>query len=218
MTIKRLVSSSPSCCWPRSRRSSARNIELSTDPHSEDTVQLTIYNSEDLTLVRETRRITFKRGMNPLQFSWANTLIDPSSSVDLRFRTHGSELDLLDTTYPSRQTADAVLERAERMGRRRGGRDHLLHVGNHLVRRLPLRERPAESHDGLRRVTYASPTTRARTTPGAQIRLVVGTINLVEQVSRAGPARHDLEEPKPTSTARVREEAEADARGRAQAS
>ena len=76
----------------------ASNIDLSTVP-PRDTVQLTIYNSEDLTLVRETRRITFKRGMNPLQFSWANTLIDPSS-VDLRFRTHSGELDLLDTAYP----------------------------------------------------------------------------------------------------------------------
>ena len=54
----------------------ARNVDLSTVP-SRDTVQLTIYNAEDLTLVRETRRITFKQGLNPLQFSWANTLIDP---------------------------------------------------------------------------------------------------------------------------------------------
>ena len=54
---------------------SASNIDLSTIP-ARDSVQLTIYNSEDLTLVRETRRITFRRGVNPLQFSWANTLID----------------------------------------------------------------------------------------------------------------------------------------------
>ncbi|HZL87610.1 MAG TPA: hypothetical protein VFB96_04475, partial [Pirellulaceae bacterium] len=55
---------------------SAENVDLSTVP-SRDTVQLTIYNSEDLTLVRETRKVTFKKGVNPLQFSWANTLIDP---------------------------------------------------------------------------------------------------------------------------------------------
>ena len=55
----------------------ARNVDLSTVPQR-DTVQLTIYNSEDLTLVRETRTVTFKKGLNPLQFSWANTLIDPS--------------------------------------------------------------------------------------------------------------------------------------------
>ncbi len=76
----------------------AKNVDLSTVPPRE-TVQLTIYNSEDLTLVRETRRISLKQGVNPLQFSWANTLIDPTS-VDLRFKTHADELDLLDTTFP----------------------------------------------------------------------------------------------------------------------
>ena len=62
-------------------------------------MQLTIYNSEDLTLVRETRKVTFKPGANPLQFSWANTLIDPTS-VELRFLTHAEKLTVLDTTFP----------------------------------------------------------------------------------------------------------------------
>ena len=38
---------------------SARNIDLVTLP-PRAAVQLTIYNSEDLTLVKETRAITFK--------------------------------------------------------------------------------------------------------------------------------------------------------------
>ena len=62
-------------------------------------MQLTIYNSEDITLVRETRVVTFKKGVNPLQFSWANTLIDPSS-VELKFLTSADKLDVLDTTFP----------------------------------------------------------------------------------------------------------------------
>ncbi|MCN4145305.1 MAG: hypothetical protein LC437_09940, partial [Thiohalomonas sp.] len=45
----------------------AKNIDLSTLP-SRDSVQLTIYNSEDLTLVRETRQISIKKGQNRLQF------------------------------------------------------------------------------------------------------------------------------------------------------
>jgi len=57
---------------------SARDIDLVTLP-PRDQVQLTIYNSEDLTLVKETRSISFKKGQNRLQFSWANTLIDPTS-------------------------------------------------------------------------------------------------------------------------------------------
>ena len=76
----------------------ARNVDLSTVPNRA-TVQLTIYNSEDLTLVRETRTVTFKKGVNPLQFSWANTLIDPTS-VELKFLTNPDKLDVLDTTFP----------------------------------------------------------------------------------------------------------------------
>lgn len=76
----------------------AKNVDLSTVP-GRQTAQLTIYNSEDLTLVRETRKVTFKKGVNPLQFSWANTLIDPTS-VELRFVDHAHELDVLDTTFP----------------------------------------------------------------------------------------------------------------------
>src|ERR671918_2622120 len=76
----------------------AENVDLSTVP-DRDTVQLTIYNSEDLTLVRETRKLSFKQGVNPLQFSWANTLIDPTS-VQLRFLTDADKLEVLDTTYP----------------------------------------------------------------------------------------------------------------------
>ena len=76
----------------------ARNVDLSTVP-KRNSVQLTIYNSEDLTLVRETRTVTFKKGVNPLQFSWANTLIDPTS-VELKFLTSADKLDVLDTTFP----------------------------------------------------------------------------------------------------------------------
>src|SRR5687768_3342037 len=76
------------------RSAHAENVDLSTVP-SRSSVQLTIYNSEDITLVRETRAVTFKKGVNPLQFSWANTLIDPSS-VELKFLTNADKLDVLD--------------------------------------------------------------------------------------------------------------------------
>jgi len=76
----------------------ARDIDLVTLP-PRDSVQLTIYNSEDLTLVKEIRSITFKRGMNRLQFSWANTLIDPTS-VYLRPLEQEEQIEVLDTTFP----------------------------------------------------------------------------------------------------------------------
>ena len=66
-----------------------------------NSVQLTIYNSVDLTLVRETRFLTLRKGMNKLEFSWANTLIDPTS-LEFRALTHADEVEVLDVSYPPR--------------------------------------------------------------------------------------------------------------------
>ncbi len=68
-----------------------------------DTVQLTIYNSADLTLVKETRVLTFRKGLNRLELSWANTLIDPTS-VEFRALTHADAVDVLDVSFPPRVT------------------------------------------------------------------------------------------------------------------
>src|SRR5206468_8120808 len=77
-------------------------ISLVTLPER-DSVQLTIYNSVDLTLVRETRSLTFRKGVNKLEFSWANTLIDPTS-VEFRALTHADEVEVLDVSFPPRVT------------------------------------------------------------------------------------------------------------------
>jgi hypothetical protein len=53
-------------------------VDLVTLP-TRDATQLTIYNSEDITMVREHRLLTVKEDVNVIQFSWANTLIDPTS-------------------------------------------------------------------------------------------------------------------------------------------
>src|SRR5512136_2356922 len=66
-----------------------------------DSVQLTIYNSVDLTLVKETRLLTFRKGLNRLEFSWANTLIDPTS-VEFRALTQADEVEVLDASFPPR--------------------------------------------------------------------------------------------------------------------
>ena len=75
-------------------------VDLSTLP-SRDTVQLTIYNSADMTLVRESRPLTLKEGSNKLQFSWANTLIDPTS-LEMLPKAHADKIDIADLTYPPR--------------------------------------------------------------------------------------------------------------------
>lgn len=74
------------------------DVSLVTIPRREGT-QLTIYNSEDVTMVREHRLLTLKKGVNRIQFSWANTLIDPTS-IDFRILEQQDQVDLIDTTYP----------------------------------------------------------------------------------------------------------------------
>jgi hypothetical protein len=75
-------------------------VDLVTLP-SRDTVQLTIYNSADMTLVRESRALTLKDGKNKLQFSWANTLIDPTS-LEMLPKASADKIDIADLTYPPR--------------------------------------------------------------------------------------------------------------------
>lgn len=80
-------------------------IDLVTLPQS-DRTEVTIYNSQDLTLVRETRRLPFTEGSNIVQFSWAGTKIDPTS-VRLHLG-NAPGLELLETVYPA-NTRDLVI-------------------------------------------------------------------------------------------------------------
>jgi len=158
----------------------AKNLDLSTVP-DRDQVQLTIYNSEDLTLVRETRVVSFKQGMNPLQFSWANTLIDPTS-VELEFRDKAGQLQVLDTTFPHDKPqmlywnvqSDSALEARIEISYFTSG---ISWAGDYVVI-----ANPAETSlrmEGFVRVSNRS----GEPYDNAQVRLVVGKINLVEKIA-----------------------------------
>ena len=88
------------CALLLSPAAAVARINVVTLP-GRDTVQLTIYNSADLTLAKETRVLTFRKGLNRLEFSWANTLIDPTS-VEFRALTHADAVDVLDVSFPPR--------------------------------------------------------------------------------------------------------------------
>jgi hypothetical protein len=78
----------------------ASAIELVTLPKRQN-VQLTIYNSADMTLVREKRNLTLKKGWNWLQFMWANTLIDPTS-LNLEPKAGADKVDVQQLVFPPR--------------------------------------------------------------------------------------------------------------------
>ncbi len=157
------------------------NIDLSTVPQR-DSVQLTIYNSEDLTLVRETRKITFKKGLNPLQFSWANTLID-ASSVELEFKSNPDQLELLDTTFPhdkpqmlywnvqSEMDGEATVQISYFTSGITWAADYVAIADG---------DETALNIESFVRVTNNS----GEDYENAQVRLVVGTINLVERIAQ----------------------------------
>ncbi len=159
----------------------ARNVDLSTVP-KRDSVQLTIYNSEDLTLVRETRTVTFKKGVNPLQFSWANTLIDPTS-VELTFLTSDDKLVVLDTTFPhdkpqqlfwnvqSEIDGEATIQITYFTSGITWSADYVL---------IADKDEKQLNFDGFVKVSNHS----GEEYEDAQVRLVVGTINLVEKIAQ----------------------------------
>ena len=91
----------PSTGDPFARRpfAPASAIELVTLPVREN-VQVTIYNEEDLTLVREQRKLILKRGWNWLQFMWANTKIDPTS-LDLEPKQDQDRVTVEQLVYPA---------------------------------------------------------------------------------------------------------------------
>jgi len=168
---------------------SAKNIDLSTVP-SRDSVQLTIYNAEDLTLVRETRQITFKKGLNPLQFSWANTLIDPTS-VELRFPKDADTLEVLDTTFPhdkpqmlywsvqSEIDGEASVEISYFTSGLTWSADYLC-ISNPEETQMDI--------TGYVRIYNNS----GEEYENAQVRLVVGKINLVEKIAELAQRKYGL--------------------------
>ncbi len=155
-------------------------VDLVTLPTREGT-QLTIYNSEDITMVREHRLLTVKEGVNRIQFSWANTLIDPTS-IEFRILDKQDKVDLVDTTFPA-------------------GRNDALqwNIKSQIAGKIPVEIRyftsgitwaadyvgiANEDETKLNVTGYVRVTNESgEVYDNAQTRLVVGKVNLVEKIA-----------------------------------
>jgi len=180
----------------------ARNIDLATAP-PRTSVQLTIYNSEDLTLVRETRSLSFKKGRNTLQFSWANTLIDPTS-VQLVFLEQAQALNMVETTYPhdkpqllmwqvdSSHEGDAAVE--------------ISYFTSGISWRADYQAIANPEQTQLRLESFIRIDNQSgEDYENAQVRLVVGTLNLVEEIATlAQPTPPPAPREEPVPQARLR--------------
>ena len=132
-------------------------------------------------MVREHRLLTVKEGINRIQFSWANTLIDPTS-IEFRILDKQDTVDLVDTTFPA-------------------GRNDALqwNITSKIAGKIPVEIRYftsgitwAADYVGIANEdeTKINLTGYVRVTNGsgevydnAQTRLVVGKINLVEKIA-----------------------------------
>ncbi|HUT69263.1 MAG TPA: DUF4139 domain-containing protein [Desulfatiglandales bacterium] len=162
-----------------------------------DTVQLTIYNSADLTLVRERRALTLKSGLNSLQFSWANTLIDPTS-LDMLPSMHADQIDILDLTFPPR---------VRNLG--------LWHVKSRISGKVPVEinyltsglswrafymgtlstDEKVMRLQGYVRVTNNS----GEDYENAQVRMIVGKIHLIDRIVDLGRRQYPYDRPGPAA-------------------
>ncbi len=162
-------------------------IDLVTVP-GRDRTELTIYNSQDLTLVRERRELTFTEGLNEIQFSWADTLIDPTSlHLDL---LGAPELTLMDAVYPS-GTRDMIIWEVESSE----DTSHTVEItyfisGLTWAANYTAIANPEETHLNLQQFTTVT-NRSGETFERAETRVVVGDVHLLEAIERL--ARRGIE-------------------------
>ncbi len=162
-----------------------------------NSVQLTIYNSVDLTLVKETRRLTFRKGLNRLEFSWANTLIDPTS-LDFKALNPADGVEVLDVRFPPR-----IANTLEwRINSEISG-DVLCEIRYFTSGINWSADYVAEADPGEQRIKLSG-AVRVNNNSGedyenAEVRLVVGVIRLVEDIAALARAGVSPASPVPTT-------------------
>ena len=158
-----------------------------------DSVQLTIYNSADLTLVRESRQLTLQKGVNRMQFSWANTLIDPTS-LEMRPRAEAGRIDVFDLSYPPRTDNLGVWQIQSDLAGKVPMQISYLTSGlswrPFYIGTLTEEETFLDLR-GYVRVSNAS----GEDYENAQVRLIVGQVNLIDDIVALARRKHPYGSP-----------------------
>ena len=167
-------------------------VDLVTLPRR-DTVQLTIYNSADLTFVRESRALTLQQGENRLQFSWVNTLIDPTS-LEMLPRANADKIEIADLTFPPRVKNLGLWNIESEVGGRVPVEINYFTSG--LTWRAfymgTLGEDETTMHlQGYVRVTNNS----GEDYKDAQTRLIVGKVHILDQIAQLAQRQYPYDRP-----------------------
>ena len=167
-------------------------VDLVTLP-TRDTVQITIYNSADLTLVREQRDLTLRQGVNRLQFSWVNTLIDPTS-LEMRPKANGDRIDVFDLVYPPRVRNLGLWNiRSEVSGKTPF---EITYLTSGISWRAFYMGTLTPDEKTMRLQGYVRVTNNSgEDYEGAQTRLIVGKVHLLDQIAALARRQHPYGRP-----------------------
>jgi len=171
---------------------SEAKVDLVTLPRR-DTVQITIYNSADMTLVRESRALTLKQGSNRLQFSWANTLIDPTS-LEMFPMENAGKIDIANLTYPARTRNLGLWNIESQMSGRTPVQISYLTSG--LSWRAFYMGTLSENEETMRLRGYVRVTNNSgEDYENAKTRLIVGKVHILDRIAELARREHPYGRP-----------------------
>ena len=149
----------------------------------------------DLTLVRERRNLTLKKGWNWLQFMWANTLIDPTS-LSLEPLEQKDKIDIQQLVFPARlRELGRWLIRSETSGR---VPFEITYFTSGLTWRAFYMGTLAQDEKTMRLKGYVRITnTSGEDYENAQTRLVVGKVHILDQIIELAKRRYPYGSPVP---------------------
>ncbi|MBC8378800.1 MAG: hypothetical protein H8E62_06465, partial [Planctomycetes bacterium] len=183
---------------------SQAKVDLVTLP-ARDMTQLTIYKSADLTLVRDARSLTLKEGQNKLQFSWANTLIDPTS-LSMMPKRDVDKIDITDLTYPARVQNLGLWNIDSGIG----GKVpiEITYLTSGLTWRAFYMGTLTEDEKTMRLQGYVRVTNNSgEDYENAQTRLIVGKVHILDQIAQLAQRQHPYGRPgEPIPMQRLEEE------------
>jgi len=149
----------------------------------------------DLTLVRERRNLTLKKGWNWLQFMWANTLIDPTS-LNLEPLEQKDKIDIQQLVFPARlREVGRWLIRSEISGR---VPFEITYFTSGLTWRAFYMGTLSQNEKTMRLQGYVHVTNNSgEDYKNAQTRLVVGRVHILDKIIELAKRRYPYGSPLP---------------------
>ena len=148
-----------------------------------------------MTLVRERRNLTLKKGWNWLQFMWANTLIDPTS-LSLEPLEQKDKIDIQQLVFPARlREVGRWLIRSEISGR---VPFEITYFTSGLTWRAFYMGTLAQDEKTMRMQGYVRVTNNSgEDYENAQTRLVVGKVHILDKIIELAKRRYPYGSPVP---------------------